>query len=291
MKFAYLILTHKNPSQLSDLINTLQDGNNYFFVHIDKKVDIGPFVKEEFLIPENVFFCEERVKVSWGGFSQIEATMNMIKLFVSTGIHVDYVHLLSGQDYPIKSNTIIKDFFRHHKGFNFINFFPIPNNCWSGNGGMDRLTYKWLIDESGYERALFLVEVQKQRGMTRIYPSGFKPYGGSQWWSLTNECIKFIEEICTPHTLLYDFYRNTYIPDEMYFQTVLMNSHFKKTLCNNNLRYIDWEQGPEYPRILRFEDLQLLKTSTYLYARKFDDAIDMKIRTALNKLVHCFDVV
>ena len=45
MKFAYLILCHKNPSQLTDLIDTLQDGSNYFFVHVDNKVDIVPFVK------------------------------------------------------------------------------------------------------------------------------------------------------------------------------------------------------------------------------------------------------
>lgn len=65
MKFAYLILCHKNPSQLADLINTLQDGSNYFFVHVDNKVDIVPFVKKEYFIPDHVFFCNERVKVSW----------------------------------------------------------------------------------------------------------------------------------------------------------------------------------------------------------------------------------
>lgn len=286
MKFAYLILCHKNPSQLADLIDTLQDGSNYFFVHVDNKVDIVPFVKKKYFIPDHVFFCDERVKVSWGGFSQIEATMSLIKLLVKTGIKVDYVHLLSGQDFPLKNNSVIKDFFERHNGLNFINYFPMPYQNWSGNGGMDRLTYKWLIDESGYERACFLVEAQKQRGMTRIYPSGFDPYGGSQWWSLTDDCVRFIEQNCVSGAPLYDFYRNTYIPDEMFFQTVLVNSFFKKSLCNNNLRYIDWEKGPEYPRVLRFDDFPLLVSSLCLYARKFDDTIDMEVRTALkNKIL------
>ncbi|GHU63145.1 hypothetical protein FACS1894160_3190 [Bacteroidia bacterium] len=37
MKHAYLILAHKNTTQLVQLISALQSENGYFFVHIDGK--------------------------------------------------------------------------------------------------------------------------------------------------------------------------------------------------------------------------------------------------------------
>lgn len=281
MKFAYLILAHKNPDQLWDLVYTLKDDDNYFFIHIDEKSDISSFLDGSYIISDQIFFCTERIKVSWGGFSQIEATMKLIHMLKEKNINPDYVHLISGQDYPLQTNTAIKDFFKKQSGKNFMDFFPLPYKNWSGNNGMDRLHYKWLIDEAGLERACFLVEAQKQRGMYRTYPNGFIPYGGSQWWSLTNDCIDYIAETCVPGNILYDFYRNTYVPDEMFFHTLLFNSEFNKYLINKNFRYMDWVKGPEFPRILRIEDLHQLDLLNNIYARKFDDFIDMRIRVLL----------
>ena len=75
MKFAYLIQAHKNPSQLCDLINVLQDEDNYFFVHIDEKSELSLFLRENYKMPERIFFLERRISVNWAGFSQVKATM------------------------------------------------------------------------------------------------------------------------------------------------------------------------------------------------------------------------
>lgn len=281
MKFAYLILAHKNPHQLRDMVNVLQDGDNYFFIHIDKKSDISLFINENYTTPDQVFFCTERVDISWGGFSEIEGTMKLIYMLKSRNINPDYIHLLSGQDYPLQTNFAIKDFFKKQNNKSFMEFFPLPYENWSGNGGINRLDYKWIIDEVGLDRAYFLVEAQKQREMKRAYPEGFKPYGGSQWWSLTNECIDHIAQVCVPGNILYEFYKNTFVPDEMLFHTVLLNSQLSDQIINNNLRYIDWSNGPECPRILRMDDLHKLKSSKKMYARKFDDLIDQEVRLLL----------
>lgn len=281
MQFVYLILAHKGPSQLRDLVNTLQDGDNYFFIHVDRKSEMSPFLKENFVLPERVCFCENRIKVEWGAFSQIEATMELIHALQEKKTDYDYVHLLSGQDFPLQANKKIKQFFQSHKGQNFMDFFSLPYRNWSGNGGMDRISYIWMINELGLERAYELVERQKQKGVSRTFPEGISPYGGSQWWSLTKECIDYVARTCIPENILYEFYRYTYVPDEMLFQTLLLNSEFKSSIVNNNLRYINWEKGPEYPRIFRIEDEEQLKSSGKIYARKFDDGVDMQIREAI----------
>ena len=73
------------------------------------------------------------------------------------------------------------------------------------------------------------------------------PSGGA----LTYECVEYLAKTCNPNHILYNFCKTALIPDEMFFQTLLMHSEFKNTIENNNLRYIDWDSGPEYPRCLR----------------------------------------
>lgn len=38
MKIAFLILCHKNPNQINKMINTLDDEDVSFYLHITKKV-------------------------------------------------------------------------------------------------------------------------------------------------------------------------------------------------------------------------------------------------------------
>lgn len=270
-------MAHKNPRQLKELIDALQDNNSFFFIHIDKKAEIELFNN---LQSKNVFFAKRRVNVSWGGFSQILATLELIKSLIDYNLTFDYVHLLSGQDFPLKNKKAFIDYFENHKGDNFLEVFSLPCH-WSGNNGIDRISYKWLIDEVGLKRATELVEIQAHRNMARTFPKGYQPYGGSQWWSLTNECIDYIAHESNPRNELYDFYKHTYIPDEMYFHTLIMNSKFKSTVINNNLRYIDWYNGPEYPKILRESDFYVFKETEAFFARKFDDSIDYQIRNRI----------
>lgn len=273
MTFAYLILAHKNPGQLRDLVNTLQDGDNYFFIHIDKKVQIEPFLNQSYFQPGKIFFCRNRVNANWGGFSLVQATMNLIRSVPDNNITPDYVHLISGSDFPIKKNTDIKRFFISNNGQNFLEHFTFPVSH-GGWGGMDRIRFRYNVDTLGQKKAILFAEEQRKLNVNIPFPEGYKPYGGSQWWSLTGKCIDFIIKANSKRNILYEFSKSTYIPDEMFFQTLLMNSPFHSTVTNDNLRYIDWVSGPERPRILRSDDLTRLKSSKKLFARKFDDEID-----------------
>ncbi|MEG1087361.1 MAG: hypothetical protein RSD79_04765, partial [Cetobacterium sp.] len=71
----------------------------------------------------------------------------------------------------------------------------------------------------------------------------------------------------------------------LFFQTILMDSKFKDKIWklesefDNNLmalRYIDWKKGPDFPRTLDESDYDdILKTET-LFARKFNEKIDIE---------------
>lgn len=66
MKKAFLISAYTDPFQLCNQINTLEDEKHWFFIHIDKNVDITPFY-DAISRKRNVMFVTNRYSVSWGG--------------------------------------------------------------------------------------------------------------------------------------------------------------------------------------------------------------------------------
>jgi hypothetical protein len=283
MTFAYLILAHKNPRQLRRLVNAIADGHVFTFIHVDQKSYMGVFKSELDELP-NVVFCNRRKQVSWGGFGMIEATLELIDTMYSCGVQPDYVHLMSGQDFPLRPNAEIFRFFRENKGKNFMDARHISLTDLIVSGA-DRIQYKWFIEDEGFQRSWQLVEIQKQRNMTRPYFEDIQPYIGSQWWSLTGECVQWIYETCRPGYRLYDFYRHTFVPDEMLFHTMLKNSKWNDTVTDDNRRYINWDEGPEYPRVWRNGDFERLTGSEKLFARKFDEDEDSRIIDLLENYI------
>jgi hypothetical protein len=97
------------------------------------------------------------------------------------------------------------------------------------------------------------------------------------------------------------YYTNTLIPDESFFQTVLMNTGYTNTIVNDDLRAIIWIPDITIknarnlksikstnnliasgkiklrPKIFEKGDFPFLLKSNALFARKFDITIDEEI--------------
>lgn len=117
-KICYLILAYNDPENLYRLINRLNDRAD-FYIHIDKKSEIKEFTTlfEDY---PNVTFIKDRVKVYWGGFSIVQAELNLVETALSkNNSYMRYV-LLSGSDYPIKDTKEIHRFFEQNKDTEFI---------------------------------------------------------------------------------------------------------------------------------------------------------------------------
>jgi Core-2/I-Branching enzyme len=134
------------------------------------------------------------------------------------------------------------------------------------------------------------------------------PYIGGQWKILSRPCSEFISS--SPEVGKFrDYYENTLIPDESFFQTVLMNTEYKSHIIKDDKRAIIWipEIGPALesrvftesetnaliesgeiklrPKTLTMEDLPYLLASDALFARKFDETIDGEILDELEKVI------
>jgi hypothetical protein len=284
MKNAYLILAHKNPEQICTLIDELIDEESCVLLHIDGKCGLSP---NDFPTKENLWTCKDRVNVNWAGFSQIKATLRLIHLLFELSLPVDYVHLLSGQDFSIQPKRVIHEFFRNNIGRNFIDCHSVPvKNMGKFRGNLDKIEYFWEVDRLGNKAAYEMFEKRQENSEKRIFPVDYIPYSGSQWWSLHIDSVAYIHKNCVPGSVLYDFYENTYVPDEMYFQTVIMNSPFKETVVPNNYRYIEWLHDVGRSSVLLKKDYFKMVESSCFFARKFDAAIDQSVLDYLRIYIH-----
>lgn len=276
-KVAFLILAHKNPSQIVTFVNALDCENTTFFIHINKESDIiDHSVLKKIKNKDNVFFIEKREKVTKGGYSMVAATLLLLNECLKKDKY-DYISLHSGQDLPIKNKYEILDFLKKNKGNEFVRFTKIPRKGWGIGDGLHRIEYYWFIDEFRFDKSYKLYEKQKELNIKRKYFEDIQPYGGSLWSTITGECAQFIIDYVNKNKSFCDYYKYTLYPDEGIFHTIILNSHFKDKVINNNLRYIDWQSGPQKPRILTKNDYKKLITSDKLFARKFDINVDNKI--------------
>ena len=96
---------------------------------------------------------------------------------------------------------------------------------------------------------------------------------------LTRQCCEFI---CNSGEAkkFEDYYKNTLIADESFFQTVLMNTSFDGVLINDDKRAIIWIPDGDIklrPKTFTEDDVKFLLEGNNLFARKFDDNIDSNI--------------
>ncbi len=271
MNLVYFIIAHKNPQQLAKLINGLLSGNTYIIIHIDKKSKIDEFLFIREMQPGHIFFIENRRNIIWGGISQVNATLEMIKFALEQNIQFEYAILISGQDFPILTQEGIRKFLNKRKGKNFIDYNRLPFHRWGFNGGIDRVSYYWFVESLGTKLSRVLYVLQKAFGLKRksIYSGNL--YGGSQWWTLTREALTYIMQAGYEGSGYYKRYKQTSCADEIYFQTLLLNSPLKDDMIGDNLRYIDWDKGPQYPRLLDESDFENIIKSRKHFARKVEE--------------------
>lgn len=271
MKIAYLILAHKNPNQLKRLASFLDTDDIY--IHLDAKSDIKNF-------NDNVgVFIENRVDIQWGTFSMVEATLNLIKE-AKLKKDYDYYVLLSGDDYFIKS---INDFeLKLESGNNYIDIIDIEEN-WKSAKIRYEIKHTDIINNSILRKVSFIIKmIFKRRKMI----NEMKAYAGSQWWCLNKQAIEYVIDVVENDKSIIEFFKTTLIPDELFFQTILMNSNLKNTIVNNNLRYIVFEKGNVHPNIFTKDNLEeLLNEDDKYIARKFDINKDSKIFDLLDSRV------
>lgn len=267
MKHAYLIIAHSSFELLQELVSALDDVRNDIYIHLDSKFSFD----ESLLRTEHsqLFILPVRLDARWGDFSLVRIEFMLFEKASQNGPY-KYYHLLSGVDFPLKSQDYIHAFFENNQGLEFIGFaqqtsekeinwrsqhyFLFPRSFQSKNifKKVIRAIYARLQSLVGYKR--IAIEVKK----------------GCQWCSITHDFVVYMLE---KKQFIYDSFNHTYCPDEMFIQTLCWNSPFKERVYDINdefngcKRYIMWKDS--VIQVLDNIDVDTLVNSDRLFARKF----------------------
>jgi hypothetical protein len=284
MKIAYIIAAHKNPAQLARMIDRLDDEDNSFFIHINKKEEAMYQASHERLAGrENVFFIT-RIPLLWAHFGLVRALIVGIQTVRESGLDVDYAVSMSGQDYPIKPRAVIKQRLAGYDGRTIMEHFPLSVKAQNDSSWLFRFEryFFWFLGKSrSYPPSGMSWLPHKKREV----PHGLTPYGGSIWWCFNRETMDYVSEYLDTQAGqdMLRFFQHTWGAGELFFQTILMNSPLADGIVNEDLWEIEWPTGLSSPITFTGEHFERLRDSDKLFARKFDEGIDAGILDRIDK--------
>lgn len=293
MKHAYLIMAHNNFYNLEKLLKMLDDDRNNIFLHFDKKTkNIDKSYYDRIVLKAKLYIFQD-ISVNWGGFSQVQCELFLLKKAMDVEEHQVY-HLLSAADLPIKTQDEIHDFFMKHQNKQFIQidkkrfekekksiimrikyYHPIQEirKCVPNKMVQFVLTFF----------AKFLLAFQMLMKIDRLKNIKMDVTFGSQWFSITHS---FAEYVIEKEKDIYNLFHKSQAPDELFMQMLAWNSKYREELhydeekeSYDNMREIEWqyETDNSHPKTFKVDDFERIKKSGALFARKFMDDCDRDI--------------
>ena len=287
--FAYHILAHKQPDQVARLIRALQHPDDCFVLHFDRRAPASLHALSRELARDNRNVLVQRPRaVIWGGPAISDLQTEAMQLALEHAPAWRHFVNLTGQDFPLTSRAERQTRLAAAPGRSYLSWFdPLATTQWSNaRERLERhhLHAPWLarlLGVPGLGRRLRAILGWQNRlpywpGRRRRLPVFFKYYGGSNYMVLARAACRYL--VSAPEAKrIRTWLSSAAHPDEIVFQSVLLNSPLASTLENRDWREIDFPPHDPHPRTLTQADWPRLRDSRQLFARKFDIAVDATI--------------
>ncbi|XME01237.1 beta-1,6-N-acetylglucosaminyltransferase [Lachnospiraceae bacterium C1.1] len=277
-KIAWLISAYTEERTLAALVDALSSDEADIYIHIDRRVDDRPF-KAAVGKKDNVFFLEgsSRIKVYWGGYTQIGMQYALIKAAINSGREYESLSYITGTDYPLYSNEHIiaelTDGKARIKGFDITTEESTVGGVESQK---DRLLYYHYQD---FPYKIMWVPFNKLRipRFSEFKKIDFDFYMGSEYWSLPMACIRDLMDEWEKNDLLRKYLKFVFAPSEIWIHTLFFNSKWKKIgeiypgtefPAIANLSPLTYFEYGRTIRVFGLEDYDKLMASGCLFARK-----------------------
>ncbi|PWN64239.1 beta-1,6-N-acetylglucosaminyltransferase [Chryseobacterium viscerum] len=264
VRIAYFIMVHHKPELFKEMFQKIYTRDQFYLIHIDRKTKSKIIEEIQLYIIQfpNVYILDSLNIVS-GGFSMVQAELNAMEFLLNVSREWDYFINLSGEDYPLKSQNIIREFLTINKGRNYLFYY-------------DQKFYRPDTLQRIQNHFTELAHMISSLIYKRTFMKGVTPYIGGKWFIFTRETCSFLAN----NQMVMDFedyYFHTFLPAESFFQTVLMNTSFNDIIINDDKRAV-LEKSVFPNKQNTFNYIKSLKASNQLFIRKINNKIDESIR-------------
>lgn len=266
MRVAHLIITYTSPFQTERMIQRMQHPEFDFYIHVDAKFPLESH--DNLKKYSNVYFIQNRVDVQWAAYSTIQAEFNGLQEILDSARTYDFISLMSGQDYPIKTTEQMQSFFDERKGKLLLKYRAFSGE-WEE--GMKRVN-KYHMTDFRFKGQFLLEKLINFFVKRTDQPKGMKFYGSSMFWAISPEAAEYVLKTVDRVPKMRRFFKYSWAPDEFLFQTILLNSPFASKVINENCHYYKHPPQTPSPKTFDSSDFDDIIASDRLYARKFDMA-------------------
>jgi len=285
---AVLITAYKDYASLERLVRRLDRDFFKIYVHVDRRSAIHRSQMEE--LERLGASVTKDYHVRWGTMTHLYAMIDLLRQAMAVG-GVDYVHLISGQDYPLCDPA---EFERRCGGRIFMNYACVDDDSdYIKDRYRLRNLFYFLQFGSGVSNRLYYLFdapsrwLQRRMGLFRKRVGSFETlYKGTAWMSFpASAAVDLLGDEVARQFL--KAVRTTYLPEEIFFQTYFLNSRLRGSVVNEDLRYIDWSnRNGSIPAFLDESDLEPILRSNALFARKMSSDISAELLDQIDAL--CF---
>lgn len=272
VRIAYFIMVHHKSEVFKDMFKKIYTRDQFYLIHIDRKAK-PDFIEEIQLYIvhfPNVYILDSMNIVS-GGFNMVQAELNAMEFLLNVSQEWDYFINLSGEDYPLKSQNIIRQFLSAHKDRNYLFYY---DQKFYRPDTLQRI--QSYFTEFAYVISSFIYK--------RAFMKGVIPFIGGKWFMFTRETCVFLTNNKTVMNFE-DYYLHTFLPAESFFQTVLMNTSFSDIIINDDKRAV-LEKSIFQNTQSTFTYIESLKSGNQLFIRKINNKTDENIRKYIEESFH-----
>ncbi len=319
MRVVYAIFNHRPAPQLVRLVNALgPDGDAIqVVVHHDGSraaLDTTPFRRAT-----GVTLLSSERPISMGDGSLMDAYWRLFS-WVSEHLALDWLVVLSGQDYPTRPWSELEALLATAPVDAFLEAEPVltwPNSR-EQRDRYFRYHYRYSRPLMLASRHLLPVRVRRHvRRATRPgaalfnlaqrrahlyempdlgpyvigryarhgYPPDLPVWSGSCWMTLRRTTVEVLLAYAKAHPTVVQHFRQTVMPEEAAIATIICNDPSQRVV-HHGLHYIKWSgRRREHPEVLTSADLAAILSSGAYFARKFDAAVDESILDSLDRHV------
>ncbi|XP_069183933.1 uncharacterized protein [Procambarus clarkii] len=228
-RIGFLILAHKDPAALVQLLSMLYRPHHYYVFHVDRRQaavratltallhNLMPTATNVRIVPESRSFG-----ATWGSFNIVRAELEAFEELLRMGVW-DFAVKMSGSELPLRDVDDLSATLAPYRGYSFLPVFGQRNKDMNADQG--------LVLDVWHGCEGYVYNVTRAGGQP--YPEEIPIHTGSQWAVMSRDLVDYSVTWSRRNSRLnrWHFHLQTSIvPDESYFPTVAMNSPYKNRI-------------------------------------------------------------
>lgn len=208
---AFIITIHKELETFVRLLRAIYAPQNVYCIHIDKKAPKDYKKSVQLLIGcfDNVFLATVSERVTYAGFSRLQADINCMSDLVKSPVRWRKVINLCGQDFPVQSNLELVRYMQS-KEWRDRNMTP---GIKQPKDKHYRTEFRYIEVNGSY------MAQHKKRYRKSPPPHNLQLYFGTAYYALTRPFVEFVLESPVAKDFL-EWSKDTFSPDEHYWVTL-----------------------------------------------------------------------